>query len=170
MNWTPATPISLPRALFAASPKTEAAFSAPFWCSASPLDATFPDPLVCVANKELRVGVSPLNATLTKNRGVGPVMVNQTSKSLLPGPGRGACAAEHISPATDRLPAAFLTFGLRPRVGREEANGQIARGPQACRRVKNYGNRVHHHRGSGDVAMRAARNHQADIRMAHERN
>jgi hypothetical protein len=32
--------IGLPRALFAASPKTGAALSAPFWRSASPLDAT----------------------------------------------------------------------------------------------------------------------------------
>src|SRR6266849_2051307 len=104
MNWTPATPIGLPRALFAAPPKTEAVFSAPFWCSASLLNATLPGPLVCVANKDLRIIVSPLHATLTKNRGVGPVMVNQTSngESLLPGPGRGAPTAEHISPATDR--------------------------------------------------------------------
>src|ERR1700687_3650094 len=104
MNWTPATPIGLPRALFAASPKTETALSAPFSCSASLLDATLPGPLVCVANKGLRVIVSPLNATFTKNRGVGPVMVNQTSnrKSLLFGPDRGARAAEHISSAADR--------------------------------------------------------------------
>src|SRR6267143_2314222 len=104
MNWTPATPIGLPRAVFAASPNRETAFLAPIWCSASLLDATLPGPLVCVANKELRVIVSPLHATLTKNRGVGPVMVNQTSngESLLPGPGRGTRAAEHISPATNR--------------------------------------------------------------------
>src|SRR5260370_9888527 len=88
MNWTPATPVGLPRALFAASPKTEAAFSAPFWCSASPLDATLAGTPVCVASKGLREFVSSLAATLTKNRGVGLVMVNQTSngESLLPGP------------------------------------------------------------------------------------
>ncbi|SRR5713226_2875428 len=71
MNWTPATPVGLPRALFTASPKTKAAFSAPFWCSASPLDATLPGTLVCVANKGFREIVSPLDATLTKNRGEG---------------------------------------------------------------------------------------------------
>src|SRR5712664_132406 len=113
MNWTPATPIGLPRAPFAASPKTEAALSGPSWCSTSPLDATLPGPLVCVANKELSSIVSPLNATLTKNRGVGPVMVNQTptGESLLSGPGREARAAEHISPATDpsdSMPLGFL--------------------------------------------------------------
>jgi len=88
MNWTPATPFDLPCALFAASPKTEAAFSTPFWCSASSLDATLPGTLVCVANKRLREVVSPLDATFTENRGVGAVMVNQTSngESLLPGP------------------------------------------------------------------------------------
>src|SRR5712664_452818 len=104
MNLTPATPISLPRALFAASPTTERACFAPFWCNASPLDATPPGPPVCVANKELREIVSLLDATLTKNRGVGPVMVNQTptGESHLSGPGRGARAGEHISPAKDR--------------------------------------------------------------------
>src|SRR6266849_517379 len=88
MNRTPATPVGLPRALFAASPKTEAAFCAPFWCSASPLDATLPGTLVCVASKGVRGIVSSLDATLTKNRGVGAIMVNQTSngESLLPGP------------------------------------------------------------------------------------
>src|SRR5260370_38334635 len=75
MNWTPATPIGPPHALFAASSKTEAAFSVPFWCCASPLDATLPGTLVCVANKGLREIVSSLDATLTKNRGEGGVMI-----------------------------------------------------------------------------------------------
>src|SRR6266851_2920031 len=88
MNWTPATPVGLPRALFAASPKTEVAFSAPFWWSASPLDATLPSTLVCVANKGLREIVSPLDATLAKNRGVGAVMVNQESD-------KDSCPEEH---------------------------------------------------------------------------
>ena len=100
MNWMPATPFGLPRALFAASPKTEAAFSAPFWCRASPLDATLVSTPVCVASKGLREFVSSLAATLTKNRGVGPVMVNQTSngESLLPGPNilRGSAAAVKV--------------------------------------------------------------------------
>src|SRR6266849_5852437 len=88
MNWTPATPVGLPRALFASSPNMEAAFCATIWCSASPLDATLPGTLVCVASKGLRGIVSPLDATLTKNRGVGAIMVNQTSngESRLPGP------------------------------------------------------------------------------------
>src|SRR5260370_18090314 len=104
MNWPPATPIGLPRAVVAAAPNRETAFGAHIGSSASLSDATIPGPLVWVANKELRVIVSPLHATLTKNRGVGPVMVNQTSngESLLPGPGRGARAAEHISPVTNR--------------------------------------------------------------------
>src|SRR6266849_5740731 len=88
MNWTSATPVGLPRALFAASPKTEVAFSAPFWWSASPLDATLPSTLVCVANKGLREIVSPLDATLAKNRGVGAVMVNQESD-------KDSCPEEH---------------------------------------------------------------------------
>src|SRR5216683_2003031 len=88
MNWTPAIPVGLPRALFASSPKTEAAFSAPFWCSASPLDATLPGTLVCFASKGFRQIVSPLDATLTKTRGVGAIMVHQTSngESHLSGP------------------------------------------------------------------------------------
>src|SRR5260370_41604356 len=100
IDWTPAIPVGLPRALFAASPKTEAAFSAPIWCSASPLDATLPGTLVCVASKGFREIVSPLDATLTKNRGVGAIMVNQTSngESLLPGPNilRGSAAAVEV--------------------------------------------------------------------------
>src|SRR6266851_5229042 len=102
MSWTPATPVGLTRTLFAVSPKTEAAFSAPFWCNASSLDATLPSALVCVANKGLREIVSPLDATLTKNRGVGAVMVNQTSYTLLPSTRHGTRAAEHVSPTTDR--------------------------------------------------------------------
>src|SRR5258708_32640952 len=39
------------------------------WCTANPLDATLARTLVCVANKGLREIVSPLDATLTKNRG-----------------------------------------------------------------------------------------------------
>jgi hypothetical protein len=42
---------------------------AQFWCSASPLDATLASALACVANKGFREIVSPLNATLTENRG-----------------------------------------------------------------------------------------------------
>src|SRR5216683_719115 len=102
MNWTPATPVGLPRALFAASPKTETAFSAPFWCSASPLDATLPSALVCVASKELTISLTSLDATLTKNRGVGAVMVNQTSYTLLPSTRHGTRTAERVSPTTDR--------------------------------------------------------------------
>jgi hypothetical protein len=82
MNWTPATPGGISRALFAASPKTEAAFSAPFWCSASPLDAILPGTRVCVANKGLRKIVSSLDATLAKNRGVGVLWLTRNSKRI----------------------------------------------------------------------------------------
>ena len=53
--------------------------SAQFWCSASSLDATLPGTLVCVANKGLNETVSPLDATLTKNRGGGPGPQNVNS-------------------------------------------------------------------------------------------
>ncbi len=45
----------------------------------SPLAATLMDFPASVANKRLAAGLNPLNATLTKNRGVGGVMVNQPS-------------------------------------------------------------------------------------------
>src|SRR6267142_2753695 len=45
----------------------------------SPLAATLMDLLASVAYKRLTAGLTPLNATLTKNKGVGGVMVNQTS-------------------------------------------------------------------------------------------
>src|SRR6266849_2592585 len=102
MSWTPATPVGLTRTLFAVSPKTEAAFSAPFWCNASSLDATLPSALVCVASKGFREIITPLDATLTKNRGVGAVMVNQTSYTLLPSTRHGTRTAERVSPTTDR--------------------------------------------------------------------
>jgi len=56
------------------------------------------------------------------------------------------------------------------RLGEKKPMGKSRAGPQAGWRVKNYGNRVHDDGRSGNVAMRAARNHQADIRMARERN
>src|SRR6267378_8528723 len=43
----------------------------------SPLAATLMDFPASVANKRLTSGLSPLDATLTKNRGVGSVIVNQ---------------------------------------------------------------------------------------------
>ncbi len=49
----------------------KSAYSAQFWCNLSPLDATLLDPFLCVANKELTQYLSPVDATLTKNRGVG---------------------------------------------------------------------------------------------------
>ena len=45
------------------------AYSAQFWCNISPLDATLPRALLCVANKELAECLSPLAATFTKNIG-----------------------------------------------------------------------------------------------------
>jgi hypothetical protein len=53
------------------SRKRKWAHSAQFWCNLSPLDATLLDPLVCVADKGLARYLSPVDATLTKNRGVG---------------------------------------------------------------------------------------------------
>ncbi len=47
------------------------------WCTANPLDATLVGTLVCVANKGLREIVSPLDATLTKNRGGVPTITSQ---------------------------------------------------------------------------------------------
>ena len=44
---------------------------AQFLCNISPLVATLPGSLVCVANKGLAQYLSPLDATLTKNIGVG---------------------------------------------------------------------------------------------------
>src|SRR6266446_5053523 len=102
MNWTPSTPIGLHRALFASSPNIESAFCATIWYSASPLDATLPGTLVCVASKGFREIITPLDATLTKNRGVGAVMVNQTSYTLLPSTRHGTRTAERVSPTTDR--------------------------------------------------------------------
>src|SRR5712664_2841295 len=59
---------------------------------------------------------------------------------------------------------------LGPRVRREKSDRQIARGAQAGRRIENHGNRVHDDGRRRNVAVRAARNHQADVRMARERN
>src|SRR6266446_5565486 len=51
----------------------------------SPLAATLMVPLASVANKRLTVGVSPLDATLTKNRGEGVLFfVSVASKGLTP--------------------------------------------------------------------------------------
>src|SRR5712691_1985091 len=110
MNWTPATPVGLPRALFASSPNMEAAFSAPFWCNASPLDATLPSALACIANKGFREIVSPLDATLTKNRGVGPVMVNQTSYALMPRMAHGSRTNERVSRTANRSDTILSAF------------------------------------------------------------
>jgi hypothetical protein len=46
-------------------------YSAQFWCNLSSLDATLVSPLLCVADKGLARYLSPVDATLTKNRGVG---------------------------------------------------------------------------------------------------
>ena len=43
----------------------------------SPLDSALVNSLVSVGNKELTGNLSPLDSALTKNRGVGSVMVNQ---------------------------------------------------------------------------------------------
>jgi len=53
------------------SRKPKCAYPAQFWCNASSLDATLLGPLVCVANKGFAQYLSPVDATLTKNRWVG---------------------------------------------------------------------------------------------------
>ena len=69
------------------------AYSAQFWCNISPLDATLPRALLCVANKELAECLSPLDATFTKNIGgtlpcpiysLGRVLYNLHFLRLLP--------------------------------------------------------------------------------------
>src|SRR5882672_6754130 len=54
----------------------------------SPLAATLMDPTASVANKRLTAKLNSLDATLTKNKGVGGVIVNQILPriSLLPAP------------------------------------------------------------------------------------
>jgi len=54
---------------------------AQFWCNISPLDATLPRPLVCVANKGLAQYLSPLDATLTKTTGWGVLWLTRFSKT-----------------------------------------------------------------------------------------
>src|SRR4029077_15649493 len=51
------------------------------------------------------------------------------------------------------------------RVWREEAYRQIAPAPQSCGSIENYWNGVNDYRGGGDISVRAAWNHQADVRM-----
>ena len=53
------------------SRKRKSAYSVQFWRNLSLLDATLLSPLLCVANKELAQYLSPLDATFTKNIGVG---------------------------------------------------------------------------------------------------
>src|SRR5260370_25134562 len=112
MSWTTATPIRLLRALFAASQKTKAAFSAPFRSSASPLDATFPGTLVCVANKRLGGMVSPLDATLTKNRGRGVLLL--TRKSQAGSLSRGASRRPKIPFSSERISFPYIPASLLP--------------------------------------------------------
>ena len=50
--------------------------SAQFRCNVTLLDATLTRHLVSVASKGLTEMLSPLDATLTQNKGVGDVMVN----------------------------------------------------------------------------------------------
>src|SRR5712664_2176125 len=75
------------------SRKRKRAYFAQFWCNLTPLDATLLSPLLCVANKELAQYLSSLDATLTKNMGVGesdvtlklyPTRGGGTLQSLLP--------------------------------------------------------------------------------------
>ncbi len=60
------------------------AYSAQFWCNLSLLDATLPSPLLCVANKGVAQYLSPVDATLTKNRGWGPILASLPPYPLPP--------------------------------------------------------------------------------------
>src|SRR5713226_6892755 len=70
-------PVSVPglarHAVLLTAPEAEARLPrlAQFWCNVSPLAATLIVPPVSVANKRLTAWLNPLDATLTKNRGVG---------------------------------------------------------------------------------------------------
>src|SRR5260370_8526200 len=112
MSWTTATPIRLLRALFAASQKTKAAFSAPFRSRASPFDATCPGTLVCVANKRLGGMVSPLDATLTKNRGRGVLLL--TRKSQAGSLSRGASRRPKVPSSSERISFPYIPASLLP--------------------------------------------------------
>src|SRR5260370_37920572 len=74
----------------------------------SPLAATLIDLPASVANKRLTVRLSSLDATLTYNRGVGPVMVNQLilRRTIL---SSGLCQRT-ASRATQLFPAWFITL------------------------------------------------------------
>ena len=74
------------------------------WCTANPLDATLVGTLVCVANKGLREIVSPLDATLTKNRGRGPHDHQSTPLPSLAG---------YCEPAWSSLPTLPFPFNCR---------------------------------------------------------
>src|SRR5713101_9003950 len=65
---------------------------------------------------------------------------------------------------------AYEAYASGSGVRGEEADGQVAGGAQAGGGVQDYGDGVHHDRGGGDVAMGAAGNGQADVRVAGERN
>ncbi len=65
------------------------------------LAATLTNSLASVANKRLTPGLNPLDATLTKNRGGGGVMVNQTSDE------------ECLSRATIRSDGPLFSFGSK---------------------------------------------------------
>src|SRR5947207_10760284 len=64
----------------------------------------------------------------------------------------------------------YAVTSSRPRVRRKEPDGQIARRPQAGRRIQNHGDRIHDHRSRRNVPMRPPTNHQADVRLPRERN
>ncbi len=59
-----------------------------FWPNISPLESTLIDRPASVDSKSLTQDLSPLDATLTKNTGRGPVIVNQESE-------KDFCPEEH---------------------------------------------------------------------------
>ena len=86
----------------------------------SPLAATLMDLPASVANKRLTVGLSSLDATLTKNRGVGPLRLTSYSFGVtiapwLPNP-RNVSSTSH-RPAPTRSRAVSVTGAGLGRVG-----------------------------------------------------
>src|SRR5712672_1886315 len=110
VNWTSVTPAGLRSHPSLHSPLREPAHFAQFWCNANSLESTLANPLVCVANKGFSDSVSLLDATLTRNTGWGPVMVNQTSPHGSQSRATGALFASAIpSGAVGREASLFFT-------------------------------------------------------------
>src|SRR5882724_8188703 len=74
-----------------------------------------------------------------------------------------------ISPtANGKQPTVNVSSGLRRR--REKSDRQVPRRPQSCRRTQNHRNGIHRHARRRNISVRAARNHERNIRMPRQRN